>query len=176
MSEDSLRGQLLIAAPQLSDYFRRTVVLVVEHTDEGAMGVVLNRPTETAVAEAVPALAELAEPDDVIHAGGPVAPDAVIALGDFEEPDQAGTPVAGSLGLVDPERRTPRCGGCACSPAMPGGRRASSTGAGGQEAWIVGPVGDDDPFTDDDLWPDALQRKGGAYALLATMPVDPSLN
>ena len=60
MSE-TLRGQLLIAAPSLFDYFRRTVVLVIEHTPEGAMGVVLNRESETRVADAVPQLAELAD-------------------------------------------------------------------------------------------------------------------
>ena len=67
--EGSLSGQLLIAAPQLEDYFRRTVVLVLEHTDEGAMGVVLNRPTETAVAEAVPDLADAAG-DDALRPRG----------------------------------------------------------------------------------------------------------
>ena len=55
---ESLRGQLLIAAPSLFDYFRRTVVLVIEHTPEGAMGVVLNRESETRVADAVPQLNE----------------------------------------------------------------------------------------------------------------------
>ena len=45
-----------------------------------------------------------------------------------------------------------------------------------EDAWIVEPVDPDDPFQDDDLWPAALQRKGGEYALLARMPVDPSLN
>lgn len=69
---NSLKGQLLIAAPQLVDYFRRTVVLVVEHTEEGAMGLVLNRPTDTEVSDAVPDLAELAGYCDVVHAGGPV--------------------------------------------------------------------------------------------------------
>ena len=173
---DSLRGQLLIAAPQLSDYFRRTVVLVVEHTEEGAMGVVLNRPTETVVAEAVPELADLADPEDVIHAGGPVAPDAVIALGDFEEPDEAGTPVAGSLGLVDPERTDPALRRLRVFAGYAGWAPGQLDQELEAEAWIVGPVGDDDPFTDEDLWPAALQRKGGAYALLATMPVDPGLN
>ena len=51
MSETSLRGRLLVAAPSLLDpNFHRTVVLVAEHGDAGAMGVVLNRPSETAVA------------------------------------------------------------------------------------------------------------------------------
>ena len=49
MSE-TLRGQLLVAAPILHDpNFHRTVVLVAEHDDDGAMGIVLNRPTDTAV-------------------------------------------------------------------------------------------------------------------------------
>nr|MBA2439092.1 YqgE/AlgH family protein [Thermoleophilaceae bacterium] len=82
----SLRGKLLIAAPQLLDYFRRTVLLVVEHTEEGAMAVVLNRPTENEVAVLVPELAELAGAGEVVHAGGPVNPDSVLALGDFEDP------------------------------------------------------------------------------------------
>src|SRR3954470_11316404 len=100
---ESLRGHLLIAAPSLFDYFRRTVVLVLEHTPDGAMGVVLGRETETRVADAVPALAELATDDDVVYLGGPVAPESVVALGDFERPDEAGTRVVGSLGTLDPE-------------------------------------------------------------------------
>ncbi len=173
---DSVRGQLLIAAPQLIDYFRRTVVLVVEHSADGAMGVVLNRPTETAVVDEVPVLAELAEPEDVVHAGGPVSPDSVIALGDFEEPDEAGTRVAGSLGLVDPERSDPALRRLRVYAGYAGWARGQLDEELEQEAWIVAPVGADDPFSGEDLWPRALQRKGGAYALLATMPVDPTLN
>ena len=56
---DSIRGQLLIAGPALQDpNFWRTVVLVVEHTEEGALGLVLNRPSETTVGDAVPQLEE----------------------------------------------------------------------------------------------------------------------
>ena len=58
---DSLRGSLLVAAPTLLDpNFRRTVVLLAEHSDEGAMGLVLNRPTDTPVTDALPDLAQLA--------------------------------------------------------------------------------------------------------------------
>ncbi len=57
--EDSLRGKLLIASPALADpNFARSVVLITEHTDDGAMGVVLNRPSETAVSEVAPELAD----------------------------------------------------------------------------------------------------------------------
>src|SRR4029079_2375096 len=64
-SMDSLKGQLLLASPALFDpNFRRTVVLVTEHNDEGAAGLVLNRPSETGVAEAVPDLLPLVDGDE----------------------------------------------------------------------------------------------------------------
>ena len=103
---DSLQGKLLIAAPSLFDYFRRTVILVLEHSEDGAMGVVLNRRSETSVADAVPALASLPDADELVYVGGPVAPGSVVALGDFEDPGEAGTRVVGSLGTLDPGRPT----------------------------------------------------------------------
>src|SRR4051795_2123093 len=58
---ESLRGQLLIASPKIVDAnFRRVVVYMAEHNDDGAMGLVLNRPAETTVSEAVPDLEGLA--------------------------------------------------------------------------------------------------------------------
>jgi putative transcriptional regulator len=173
----SLRGQLLIAAPQLIDYFRRTVVLVIEHTDEGAMGVVLNRPTSAGVAELVPDLAELAGEDAVVHAGGPVAPDAVIALGDFEQPEEAGTPVSGTLGLLDPDQPDPALRRLRVYAGYAGWAPGQLDAELEQEAWIVEQAAPDDPFgSRDDLWAALLTRKGGSYALLASMPSDPTLN
>ncbi len=172
----SLRGQLLIAAPQLIDYFRRTVVLVIEHTEEGAMGVVLNRPTDAEVAELVPDLAELAGEDAVVHAGGPVAPEAVVALGDFERPEEAGTPVSGTLGLLDPDRPDPALRRLRVYAGYAGWAPGQLDAELEQEAWIVGQAAPDDPFATDDLWTAVLARKGGPYALLASMPSDPSMN
>ena len=84
---ESLRGHLLVAAPDLLDpNFRRTVVLVGEHGEEGAMGIVLNRPSEVTVDEAVPALTEIVDGDDLVHVGGPVQPQAIVVLGEFDEP------------------------------------------------------------------------------------------
>jgi putative transcriptional regulator len=72
--EESLRGKLLIAGPTLLDpNFARTVVLIAEHTDEGAMGLVLNRPAETLIDEAVPDLDWMATDDARVWVGGPVA-------------------------------------------------------------------------------------------------------
>jgi len=176
ISPNFLRGQLLIAAPQLIDYFRRTVVLVVEHTEEGAMGLVLNRPTETEVSEAVPDLAGLTEHPDVVHAGGPVQPDAVVALGDFVDPEEAGTPVSGTLGLLDPDRPDPALRRLRVYAGYTGWAPGQLDAEIEEGAWIAEPAAPDDPFSEADLWTTVLQRKGGGYSLMASMPIDPTLN
>ena len=174
--DESLRGRLLIAAPSLFDYFRRAVVLVVEHNEEGAMGVVLNRSSEATVAEAVPALADLAEDDDLVWVGGPVSPDAVVALGEFEDPGEAGKQVIGSLGLLDPDRPSSTLRRLRVYAGYAGWAPGQLDGELEAGAWIVESTDPEDVFREDDLWSAALQRKGGQYALLATMPSDPSLN
>jgi putative transcriptional regulator len=173
---DSLRGQLLIAAPSLFDYFRRTVVLVLEHSDEGAMGVVLNRESETRVVEAVPALASIADPDELVRIGGPVSPQAVVALGDFADLEEAGTHVVGSLGTLDPDAENASLRRLRVYAGYTGWAPGQLDGELEQEAWLVLPARPGDPFADGDIWSDALRRKGGNYRLLATMPTDPSLN
>ena len=80
---DSVRSKLLIASPSMPDWFARCVILMVEHTDDGAFGLVLNRPSEASVGDAVPRLAEVAGGEEMIHIGGPVQPDGVVGLGEF---------------------------------------------------------------------------------------------
>jgi putative transcriptional regulator len=172
--DESLRGQLLIAAPSLHDHFHRTVVLVVEHTEDGAMGVVLNRPSEVRVDDAVPALAELAGEEEVVRIGGPVAPDAVVALGEFTGPVEADGEVMEGIGVVDPDGPPPdRVRVYAGYAGWGAGQLEAEIEQG---AWIVEPASPEDPFRDEDLWSGALERKGGPFSLLATMPADPSLN
>src|SRR5919202_1412606 len=98
---DSLRGKLLVASPSLLDpNFSRTVVLIAEHNDEGAMGIILNRASEVEVAEAAPSLAQLVEPGARVHAGGPVQPTAVMIVAEFDDPEAAATLVVGRVGFV----------------------------------------------------------------------------
>lgn len=175
MSE-SLRSHLLIASPRLADYFHRTVVLVLEHNDEGALGVVLNRPSEAPLREAVPGLADLAEPDAVVHVGGPVQPQAVIALGEFEDPADASRLVTADLGVLDPDNPEAELRRARVYAGYAGWAPDQLEAELEEEAWIVEPVHPDDPFHEDDLWPAVLERKGGEYALLARMPADPSVN
>ena len=174
--EDSLRAHLLIASPRLADYFRRSVVLVLEHNEEGAMGVVLNRPSDALVRNAVPDLVHLGELDDVIQVGGPVQPQAVIVLGEFEQPLDASRIVAGELGVVDPDRADAELRRARVYAGYAGWAPGQLEAELEQDAWIVEPIDPDDPFREDDLWPAALARKGGEYALLARMPADPSVN
>src|ERR1700735_5236001 len=98
---DSVRGQLLIAGPGLVDpNFWRTVVLVVEHTDDGALGLVLNRPSETTVGEAVSELKPLLDIDDPLYVGGPVQPSALIVLAQFERPGDAALIAFNDVGVL----------------------------------------------------------------------------
>ena len=77
---ESTAGHLLVATPNMGDEnFDMTIVFMVEHTDDGALGVVVNRPTETPVGTHLPDLAPLVSPPDVFFIGGPVSPDHVMA-------------------------------------------------------------------------------------------------
>ena len=179
-----LRGKLLIAGPTLLDpNFARTVVLVAEHTEDGAMGLVLNRPAGTLVGEAVPDLSWLVADDDRVWVGGPVAETAVIVLAEFDRPELAGALVENDLGFIgadadDPERLDGAIRRARVFAGHAGWGPGQLEDELAEEAWIVEPPQRDEIFTEDpgDLWAAVLRRKGQRYALLATMPPDPSLN
>lgn len=180
---DSLRGQLLVASPSLLDpNFQRTVVLIAEHGEEGAMGVVLNRPLDAPVGEAAPMLEELVEDDAPLYQGGPVQPGSVVILARFDDPEQAGARVFGDVGFVAADADFASLG-----PALLDARVFAGFAGWGEgqleselerEDWIVEPALADDVFADDaeGLWSAVLERKGGQFALVARMPLDPSLN
>lgn len=184
MEDDQiLRGQLLIASPALRDVnFRRTVVLVAEHGEEGAMGVVLSRPSEAVAADAAPALAGLVDATAVVHMGGPVEPQAVIILAEFDDPDESASIVFDDVGFVradaDPELLVGTTRRARLFAGYAGWSAGQLEAELEEESWIVEPPLADDVFTDDpaQLWSAVLRRKGGPFALVATMPPDPSLN
>jgi putative transcriptional regulator len=179
---DSFRGHLLVASPALHDpNFRRTVVLVTEHTDDGAAGLVLNRPSLVEVAAAVPQLEELVDEDEQVWVGGPVQPEAVLVLGEFLDPDDAAVPLFESLGfpsLDEPEEIVPATTRRRVFAGYAGWGAGQLEDEIANEDWILEPALADDAFTDepDELWRDVLRRKGGIYELVARMPDDPSLN
>ena len=179
---DSLRGQLLIAGPSLWDpNFRRTVVLIGHHDDEGAVGVVLNRPLEATVAEAVPPLSPIVPPGESLFAGGPVQPEAAVVLADFEEPERAGIIALESIGFLPEDTGPDEIGGLRRARVFAG---YAGWGAGQLEAemeedsWHSAPAFPGDVFTDDPdgLWAAVVERLGPAFRLLRTMPIDPQMN
>jgi putative transcriptional regulator len=179
---DTLQGQLLIASPSLLDSnFRRTVVLVTEHSDEGAAGLVLNRPSPASVSDLVPELEPLVEDEEQVWLGGPVQPNAVLVLGEFVDPDDAAVPLFGSLGfpsLDEPEDVVPATTRRRVFAGYAGWGAGQLESELGREDWIIEPAQNDDAFTDapDDLWAEVLRRKGGIYELVARIPDDPSVN
>ena len=179
---DTLQGQLLIASPALLDpNFRRTVVLVTEHTDEGAAGLVLNRPSPAEVAEVVPQLEPLVEDGEQVWLGGPVQQDAVLVLGEFVDPEDAAVPLFGALGfpsLDEPDDVVPVTTRRRVFAGYAGWGAGQLEDELAREDWIIEPALPDDAFTEmpDALWSDVLRRKGGVYELVARMPEDPSVN
>src|SRR3981189_376419 len=106
---ESLAGQLLLASPALQDpNFARTVVLVSLHSDEGAMGLVLNRPSSVTVSEAVPQLEQAVTDAERVYVGGPVQPTSVVFLAEFLDPSPAGLLVLGRIGFPAPGGATER--------------------------------------------------------------------
>ena len=179
---DSARGQLLIAGPGLVDpNFWRTVVLIVEHSDVGALGLVLNRPSETTVGEAVAELERLLDVDDSLYVGGPVQPSALIVLAEFDQPGEAALIAFEDIGVL--------ANGAQDDPSLSVRRGRAFVGHAGwgpgqlddeveRGDWILEPARREDAFTGQplDLWSEVLTRKGGSYALVARMPPDPSVN
>ncbi len=180
----ALRGRLLVATPPLVDpNFDRTVVFVLEHSDEGALGIVINRPGERAVAEVVPSWAEVATAPAVLFQGGPVEPDAVIALARSPvAPADGWAPLVGAVGTVDltrapgeldaPHEAVRLFAGYA---GWGGGQLEGELAAG---AWFVVQAAADDAFCADadQLWRAVLARQPGRLSWLTNYPDDPSYN
>jgi putative transcriptional regulator len=180
---DSIRGQLLVAGPALLDpNFWRTVVLIVEHNDEGALGLVLNRPSETSVGEAVPQLETLLDPDERLFIGGPVQPSAVIVLAEFEDATEAALIAFGDVGVLgtgpSPDELTAGVRSGRAFLGHAGWGPGQLDGELERGDWILEPARLGDAFSVDppSLWSEVLTRKGGSYALVARMPADPSMN
>lgn len=179
---ESVRGQLLIAGPTLLDpNFQRTVVLIIEHSPEGALGLVLNRPSESSVGEVASELEELLEADGSVFVGGPVQPSGLIVLARFPEPDLAALLSFEDVGVLKAESPFENPPDLLLARAF-AGHAGWGPGQLDDELergdWILEPATVDDAFTEapEELWSAVLARKGGSYALVARMPPDPSVN
>jgi putative transcriptional regulator len=185
VSEPSVKGRLLLATSALTDpNFRGSVVLVIQHGPEGTLGVVLNRPTRTALVEVVPSWADLAARPRVVFSGGPVQRGAAICLAERADGDRAQgwTPLFGRLGTldldIDPELVRARLGRVRLFAGYAGwspGQLEAEIEAGG---WFVLEAEPDDPFSNDPqrLWRQVLRRQRGELRILAHYPTDPTSN
>jgi putative transcriptional regulator len=191
MDDGISTGRLLVATPQLVDpNFRRSVVLIVEHEQEGGtLGVVLNRPTEVPVDQVLPPWSELVTGPSVVFQGGPVALDSALALAHVPGTDEPlgwralnGSPAVARVGLVDldvpPEIIAPEVARLRVFAGYAGWGTGQLRSEIDEGAWYVLPAESGDVFAEDPdgLWPAVLRRQGGELAFVATFPEDPSLN
>ena len=181
----SMAGQLLVATPMLADpNFARTVVLLLDHGDDGALGIVVNRPTDIPVSEVLPDWQPVVSSPGVLFQGGPVSLDGALGLvapvGDELPPGARQVP--GGLALVDLDTPADEV-----VPRISGARIFAGDSGWGVEqlekeieegAWYVVDALPVDPFRADaaDLWRLVLRRQRGPLALVSTFPADPSLN
>jgi putative transcriptional regulator len=182
----SLKGRLLVAAPLLSDpNFDRTVVWLLEHGSDGALGVVLNRPSELPVADPLPGWAGHTGELPVVFVGGPVSVSSVIGLAEVGE---AGAPagiwesVSGPVGVLDLAADPIEVGAAITTLRCFAGYAGWSAGQLEDEidegAWFVVDLQAGDLFTDHpgSLWRSVLARQPNELARVALVPDDPSLN
>lgn len=178
-------GQLLVSIPDLGDEnFDQTVVLMIEHDEGGALGLVLNRPSATPVAEHLPELVPVLASPAMFFMGGPVAVGGLLALGRRAVGGVAthATELAGPVVLVEPQalldgevegldvaRMFTGYSGWA-----PGQLDAELTSG----AWHQLPALPDDVFTSDPehLWRSVMRRQGGRLASQGLYPDDISVN
>lgn len=166
-------GHLLVAMPAMGDTnFERTVLWMLDHDEHGAIGVVLNRPSEVPVGMHLPAVASAVEAPDVFFVGGPVSTEIVLGLTregdgvtsvDLDAVTSGGAPAPGPLRLF--------AGYAGWAPGQLEGELAL-------DAWLVVEGSTDDVFTSrpESLWREVLARQGGQVGRLAQFPDEPSLN
>lgn len=185
MTEASLTGRLLVATPALTDpNFDRAVVLVLDHDEEGAHGVVLNRPTPVDVHDVLDGWSKAVAEPAVVFQGGPVSMDSALAIASVPG---GGEPVGwrrvfGALGLVDldtpPELVAAEFGAMRVFAGYSGWGPGQLEGELTDGAWYVVDSEPGDPFGPEPerLWRAVLRRQRGELAMVATYPEDPTLN
>jgi putative transcriptional regulator len=181
-----LTGRLLVATPRLREAtFARSVVLLLDHGDDGAFGLVMNRPLEIDVAAVLPGWQPYATVPGRLFYGGPVQPDSALGLvavpGGSEEPLGVRR-ILGSLGLVDldapPEMIAGGVSGLRIFAGYAGWSPGQLEAEVDEGAWYVVDAESRDAFSAEPsgLWREVLRRQRGEIAMVSTLPDDPTLN
>ncbi|MGV9356987.1 MULTISPECIES: YqgE/AlgH family protein [unclassified Streptomyces] len=185
----SLTGRLLVATPALADpNFDRAVVLLLDHDEEGSLGVVLNRPTPVGVGDILEGWAELTGEPGVVFQGGPVSLDSALGVAvvpggaNGERAPLGWRRVHGAIGLVDleapPELLAPVLGSLRIFAGYAGWGPGQLEDELAEGAWYVveSEPGDVSSPAPERLWREVLRRQRSELAMVATYPDDPSLN
>ncbi|WP_182524272.1 YqgE/AlgH family protein [Nocardioides dongkuii] len=179
-------GMLLVATPALMDpNFADSVILLLDADEEGALGVVLNRPSPVPVGEVLKPWDDVVSEPGVLFLGGPVSTEGALAvalLRDGEDPPVGFREVVGRLGLLDLDTPVELVDGTVSRMRIFAGY--AGWGAGQLDAeieegsWYVVPAQAPDVFRADpvELWRDVLRRQPGHLAWNSTRPADPGLN
>lgn len=181
----TLTGRLLVATPQLrTSTFDRAVILLLSHDDDGALGVIVNRPTELPVGNLLPDWTEFASEPGVVFQGGPVSPDSALGLVRVGEPNEplGVRRVTDQVGVVDLDTPTevvgPAVTGMRVFAGYSGWAADQLEGEVEEGSWYVVDAEPSDAFRKDaqDLWRTVLRRQKGELALMSSFPADPTMN
>lgn len=177
---------LLVATPQLLDpNFADTVVLLLDVDDDGALGVVLNRPSPVMVADVLSGWAEVVAEPEVLFQGGPVSIEGALAVGLLRDTGDAPVgfrEVDGALGVVDLDTPVELVDGSLSGMRIFAGYAGWGASQLREEiaegSWYLVPAIAPDVFGEDTtcLWREVLRRQPGELSWHSTRPVDPELN
>ncbi len=178
------KGKLLIAMPTLNDpNFWQSVILLCNYGPEGALGVVLNRPTEVSVSALIHDFPGLSGTER-IYEGGPVSRNGMLVLCRGGDSDSGGNKIIGEVSLakdMDDLKGTSRFAPapevrCYLGYAgwVSGQLEAEVKTGSWRTIWADSTlIFDADPSV---LWPQMMRRLGPEWAFYATMPINPSMN
>mgnify|MGYP001765506681 CR=1 FL=1 len=179
-------GVLLVASPELLDpNFTDTVVLMLDVDENGALGVVLNRPSPVPVAEVLSDWGGVVGYPQVLFEGGPVGPQGALAIGLLADPEDVPVgfrEVFGLLGVVDLDTPVELVDGSLAGlrifAGYAGWGAEQLQGEVARGDWYVVPSQVPDVFRGDprDLWREVLRRQPGELAWHSTRPADPEYN
>ncbi len=178
-------GQLLVATPALVDpNFARAVIFLLDHDEDGALGVIINRPSELPVLAVLPGWADAVSEPSLLFSGGPVAQDSALAIGlaTGAGPPTGFKQLIGDYGLVDldaaPIDLTPGLAGVRIFSGYAGWSPGQLEVEIAEGSWyVVGArAGDLTHPEPNRLWRTVLRRQPGDLAYLSTLPSDPSMN
>lgn len=177
--EPTYAGSLLVATPLITlPPFKKAVIFLSEHDESGAVGVILNAPSQLSVADVLPDLAPLASPPAVVHVGGPVQTDSAVVLAQATSLDFARGTALTDVGIIDPSDPPPDASNLRVYAGFSGWDAGQLEDEMTEGSWWVVPAAAQDVFAAEtiDMWQRCVRRLKGRQSLYATYPDDPLTN